>query len=81
MEGQRRGYLSYLLRLWQAASGGEVVWRASLQRPHSTEPMAFPTLEALFTFLRKQTGVASDSDGVDKCLTADSKTQGGRPSS
>jgi len=65
MEGQRRRYMSYLLRLWQTGSGSEVVWRASLQSPHTAEPVAFPTLEALFAFLRQQTGLVSDSDGVE----------------
>jgi len=34
MSEKPRRYLSYLLRLWQASSGGELVWRASLEDPH-----------------------------------------------
>jgi hypothetical protein len=64
MSGEQRRYISYLLRLWQAGSGTEVVWRASLQSPHTGERRGFPSLEALFAFLRQQTGVVPDSDAV-----------------
>ena len=64
MGGEQRGYISYLLRLWQAGSGSERVWRASLQSPHTGERRGFPSLEALFAFLRQQTGVAPDSDDL-----------------
>ena len=37
----RRGYLSYLLRLWQADADGELVWRASLESPHTGERLGF----------------------------------------
>ena len=73
MEGERRRYMSYLLRLWQAGRGTEVVWRASLQSPHAAQPVAFPTLEALFTFLRRQTGPVSDSDEVEGDLKGPSE--------
>jgi len=53
----------YLLRLWQTRSGGELVWRASLESPRAGERTGFTSLEALFAFLQQQTGVESDSDG------------------
>ena len=51
----RRGYLSYLLRLWQAHDGGELVWRASLESPHTGERLSFVDAERLFAFLDSQT--------------------------
>jgi hypothetical protein len=51
----RRGYLSYLLRLWQADADGELVWRASLESPHTGERLSFADAESLFAFLDAQT--------------------------
>jgi len=55
-------YMSYLLRLWQTKSGGELVWRASLENPRSSERTGFQCLGDLFAFLRQQTGVEPDAD-------------------
>jgi uncharacterized protein (TIGR02246 family) len=63
MVGEQKRYLSYLLRLWQAGSESGVVWRASLQSPHTGERTFFSSLEALLTFLREQTDLVSDPDG------------------
>ena len=50
-------YLSYLLRLWSHAGGGERGnWRASLESPMTHEQHHFPDLESLFAFLRTMTG-------------------------
>lgn len=49
-------YLSYLLRLWQTKRGGEWVWRASLESPHTDERRSFVRLTDLFTFLEQETG-------------------------
>ena len=66
----RRGYLSYLLRLWQAHTDGELVWRASLESPHTGERLSFADAESLFAFLDAQTReiapqatVSLDGDG------------------
>ena len=56
MSKEQRSYLSYLLRLWQAKSGGERVWRASLESPHTDERKSFACLRDLFTFLEQETG-------------------------
>jgi hypothetical protein len=53
---QPPGYLSYLLRLWQAGSRDRTVWRASLENPMTGERRGFATLKELFTFLETQTG-------------------------
>ncbi len=56
MSGEQRSYLSYLLRLWQTKSGGELVWRASLESPHTGERKSFASLTDLFTFLEQEIG-------------------------
>ena len=48
-------YLAFLLRVWQANSDDETVWRASLEDPHTGERHAFASLEALYTFLGTET--------------------------
>ena len=64
MSEARRGYLSYLLRLWQVSSDGELVWRASLENPHTGERRGFANLTDLFTFLQKEVS------HVAQCQTA-----------
>ena len=56
--GPRRDYLSYLVRLWWVGHGGEERWRASLQRPGTTEPIWFADLEDMLAFLRAETGTS-----------------------
>ena len=56
---EQPNYISYLLRLWRADGEGEAKWRASLESPHTGERRNFTSLDALFAFLRKQTGVSS----------------------
>lgn len=56
MSREQRHYISYLLRLWQIKSEGELVWRASLESPHTGERRGFANLADLFTFLEKETG-------------------------
>ena len=52
---KRRGYFSYLLRLWQTSDGEAAIWRASLEIPGSGEQRSFADFEALIRFLRKET--------------------------
>ena len=56
MSREEGSYLSYLLRLWQTRSGGEWVWRASLEDPHTGKRRSFASLRDLFTFLEEETG-------------------------
>lgn len=58
-ERQRRA-ISYLLRLWQIESYGQVAWRASLDEVQSGQRHGFPDLEALIAFLRERTGAEPD---------------------
>jgi len=64
MGSEKRGYMSYLLRLWQIKSGGELVWRASLESPHTGERVGLASLDDLFGFLGRQIGEGSDANGV-----------------
>ena len=52
------GYQAYLLRLWPARSGDEVVWRALLEDVRTGERRGFGSLEALFAFLTARTDAA-----------------------
>jgi hypothetical protein len=68
-----RGYRSYLLRLWQAQVNGQLVWRASLENPHSRERRGFANLVDLFTYLASEIGdtvqgqpaLGADGEGGD----------------
>jgi hypothetical protein len=48
-------YLAYLLRLWQITSDGNIVWRASVESPHTGERHGFADMGALFAFLEEKT--------------------------
>jgi len=51
-------YLAYMLRLWQVKPGGQSVWRASLESPHTGERHNFATIEQLLAFLRDKTRIS-----------------------
>lgn len=55
-------YRAYLLRLWQANSSEQTIWRASLENPHTGERHAFATLDALFVFLGAETAAATHQE-------------------
>jgi hypothetical protein len=60
MKEKPPGYFSYMLRLWQTGREGEATWRASLEDPHTGERCGFASLEELFSFLKRRTGLLSD---------------------
>ena len=64
MSGERRRYVSYLLRLWQAQDEGELAWRASLESAHTGERLGFASLADLFAFLDRET--AGPKEGKDE---------------
>jgi len=64
MTDQQPHYLAYMLRLWEARTGGEQVWRASLESPHTGERHGFASLQVLFTFLEQQT--KSQTESIDQ---------------
>jgi hypothetical protein len=47
-------YLSYLLRLWRVTVAGQVVWRGSLECPHTGERLGFADPDSLWDFLRSE---------------------------
>ena len=53
MSGERGPYVSYLLRLWQEQTRGELVWRASLEHSGTRERQGFARLGDLFNFLEE----------------------------
>jgi hypothetical protein len=64
MSSEHRHYVSYLLRLWQTRSGGELVWRASLESPHTGERWGFASLADLFTFLEEVVSKGTQGQAV-----------------
>ena len=48
------GYMSYLLRLWQAQENGAWIWRASLESSQSGQRWNFANLADCFAFLEEQ---------------------------
>ncbi len=64
-------YLAFMLRLWRAGSrGGQPVWRASLENPHTGERLAFGTVQDLFAFLVEKMGVCAETPGVAEEMTS-----------
>jgi hypothetical protein len=57
--------VSYLLRLWQTETEGQLVWRASLESPQTGERRGFRNLDALFAFLRQQSSEGSVLNSLD----------------
>ncbi len=55
MNESHRGYVSYLLRLWQAQNNGDWIWQASLESPQSGQQLAFANLDDVLAFIRQQT--------------------------
>jgi len=47
-----RRYCAYLLRCWHSSEEERLVWRASLEDPHTGERIGFATLDAAVAFLR-----------------------------
>ena len=66
MSREQESYLSYLLRLWKTESGGEAIWRASLEDPHTRERKGFANLTDLFTFLEQEVGYTPRSQRTPK---------------
>lgn len=58
MSNRRRGYVAYLLRLWQVEEGEDAPWRASLESPQTGERLGFAGLVELFAFLEQVCGYA-----------------------
>lgn len=77
MNETQRGYVSYLLRLWQAQDNGDWVWRATLECSQTGQRWAFANLDELLAFLRAQTSEVSVGQGNHEELPGQKK-DGGR---
>jgi hypothetical protein len=71
MKKKRPNYFSYMLRLWRENNAGhqhrcekQHVWRASLEDSLTRKRQGFRSLDDLFVFLQKETGVVKD--GAEK---------------
>ena len=53
MHERKRGYVAYMLRLWQVRSGEEWSWRASLEHAHTGTRKGFTSLEELCAYLQE----------------------------
>ncbi len=62
MDYDRLRYISYLMRLWQVQSQGQVVWRATLESPLTGKVIAFPDLQSLFAYLENQIVAAETTE-------------------
>lgn len=51
---ERRRSVSYLLRLWEAGSGGKLVWRSSVENVQTGERRGFVTLIDLLIYLEAE---------------------------
>ena len=59
---EQRDYSSYLLRMWRVGDAEGPTWRASLKSVHNGEQVGFASLEDLFHYLRKETGMLPGAD-------------------
>ncbi len=69
MDTDRLCYLAYMLRLWQVRTDGDVVWRASIEDPHTGERHGFANLDRLFEYLGGQTHDPTNRAGVWRAST------------
>jgi hypothetical protein len=67
MSREQGRYISYLLRLWQTRREGKLIWRASLESPHTGERRGFTNLEELFGFLEKEVSRADQGPDSVAC--------------
>lgn len=63
MNETQRGYVSYLLRMWQAQDNGDWVWRASLESPQTGQRWVFANLDEALAFVRRQSSELSAGRG------------------
>jgi hypothetical protein len=77
MNERWHGYVSYLLRLWQAEDNGESVWRASLECSRTGQQWVFANLDDLLAFVKTQTSELS-ADQENRKNFPSQKKDGGR---
>ena len=60
IDGERRRYASYLLRLWQTQQEGALIWRASLESSTTGERQGFAGMADLYAFLEQVTALIDE---------------------
>ena len=71
-------YLAYLLRLWRITNDGNLVWRASVESPHTGERHGFADLQTLFAFLEEKTGCPTQREVLARNPTSPAQAQTSR---
>ena len=66
MTRKQPGYVSFLLRLWQAESEGKHIWRASLESPMTGSRHGFRNLADLYAYLNQKVNDLSKDDQTDQ---------------
>jgi len=64
MSKRERRYISYLVRLWRGRSGGDLVWRASLESPRTGERRGFASPVDLFAFMEQEMRSVAGSEAA-----------------
>jgi len=59
MNAPPHGYKAYILRVWQRELEGGPVVAASLEDPHSSRQLVFPSLAAMLEYLEQVVGQRS----------------------
>jgi hypothetical protein len=71
MKPENTGYFSFLLRLWQEKSKGQLVWRASLESPSDSERVGFANIDELISFLAKITQINTSQNEANSTPKSD----------
>ena len=69
MSEPRRGYLAFLLRLWQVRSEAGPAWRVSLECARGGERLGFASLDELLAFLRQRIAEEEEMEDTTKDCT------------
>jgi hypothetical protein len=55
-------YFSYLLRLWVVRVEHVLIWRASLENPHTQEIVGFESIQKLAEYLERKTHLDNEDE-------------------
>ncbi len=55
-------YFSFLLRIWQAGTSEQPIWRASLEDPHTHQVTSFKDMNGLFAYLSRISNTQHNED-------------------
>ena len=80
MHERKRGYVAYMLRLWQVRSGEEWSWRFSLEHARTGARKGFTSLEELCAYLQEHV-IDPASSPVQRPSRTDRSAQQGQAES